>query len=165
LFKAAIAAARLDGRWRWRLLVGGGDAASVCARLNDVANRAGTGATGGAPVIAEPARPDYRDMLARCAAAVGQCGYNTALDWLQTGVPGVFVPFAEAGETEQSLRAQTLSARYGYGLIAEDDLSPQKLADAATAAAASGRIAAGDLKLDGGAESARIIGKLLAARR
>ena len=65
-------------------------------------------------------------MLTRCAAAVGQCGYNTAIDWLQAGVPGVFVPFAEAGEVEQTLRAASLQERYGYGRIAEDELTPRE---------------------------------------
>ncbi len=157
LFETAVAAARQTGTRRWRLLVGGGDAAGLCAGLNDIA--------GGAPVIAEPARADYRTMLARCAAAVGQCGYNTALDWLRAGVPGVFVPFAEAGETEQTLRAQSLHERYGYGLIAEDDLTAEKLANAAEAAIQRGRIVAGDLKLNGAAESVRIIRDLLEARR
>lgn len=157
LFETAIAAARLGGTPRWRLLVGGGDAASVCARLNDAVRCA--------PVIVEPARRDYRDMLTRCAAAVGQCGYNTALDWLQAGVPGVFVPFAEAGETEQSLRARALHERYGYGLIAENDLTPENLTEAAEMAIRRGRIAAGDLKLDGAAKSVRIISNLLEARR
>lgn len=157
LFDMAILAAREGGTRRWRLLVGGGDAAGVCARLNDAA--------GGVPVMAEPARRDYRDMLRRCAAAVGQCGYNTALDWLQAGVPGVFVPFAEAGEVEQSLRAQSLHKRYGYGLIAEDDLTPESLANATETAIGRGRIVAGNLKLDGGAESVRIISNLLKARR
>ena len=157
LFETAIAAARQGETRRWRLLVGGGDAAGACARLNDAAR--------GAPVIVEPARRDYRDMLTRCAAAVGQCGYNTALDWLQAGVPGVFVPFAEAGEVEQSLRAQSLHERYGYGLIAEENLTPENLAEAAETAIRRGRIVAGTLKLDGGAESARIIGSLLEARR
>lgn len=157
LFETAILAARISGTRRWRLLVGGGDAAGVCARLNDAA--------GSAPVIVEPARRDYRDMLSRCAAAVGQCGYNTALDWLQAGVPGVFVPFAEAGEIEQSLRAQLLGERYGYGLVAEEDLTPENLAEAAATAIGRGRIVAGTLKLDGGPESARIVGDLLKARR
>ena len=70
-------------------------------------------------------------MLTRCAAAVGQCGYNTAIDWLQAGVPGVFVPFAEAGEVEQTLRAASLQERYGFGQIAEDELTPENLAAAA----------------------------------
>ena len=157
LFETAIMAARISGTRRWRLLVGGGDAAVTCARLND--------ASRDAPVIVEPARRDYRDMLTRCAAAIGQCGYNTALDWLQAGVPGVFVPFAEAGEVEQSLRATSLHERYGYGLIAEDDLTPENLANAAETAMARGRTAAGNLKLDGGAESARIITNLLEAHR
>ena len=157
LFETAILAARISGTWRWRLLVGGGDAAGVCARLNDEAR--------GAPVIVEPARRNYRDMLSRCAAAIGQCGYNTALDWLQAGVPGVFVPFAEAGETEQSLRARALHERYGYGLIAEEDLTPENLAEAAVSAVKRGRIVAGNLKLDGGAQSARIISDLLELRR
>ena len=157
LFEIAILAAREGGTRRWRLLVGGGDAAGVCARLNDAAR--------GAPVVAEPARRDYRDMLSHSAAAVGQCGYNTALDWLQAGVTGVFVPFAEAGEVEQSLRAQMLGERYGYGMIAEEDLTPENLAEAAETAVKRGRIVAGNVKLDGGAESARIIGDLLEARR
>jgi predicted glycosyltransferase len=156
LFETAIAAARLAGSRRWRLLVGGGDAAGVCARINDAAR--------GAPVLAEPARRDYRAMLSRCAAAVGQCGYNTALDWLQAAVPGVFVPFAEAGETEQSLRAQSLHRRYGYGLIAEKNLTPENLAEAVETAIGGGRIVAGNLRLDGGAESARIIANLLETR-
>ena len=155
--ETAILAARISGTRRWRLLVGGDDAALICARLNDAAR--------GAPVIVEPARRDYRDMLTRCTAAVGQCGYNTALDWLQAGVPGVFVPFAEAGEVEQTLRAHSLCKRYGYGLIAENDLTPENLAEAAETAIARGRIVAGNLKLDGAAKSARIIGDLLKVGR
>ena len=65
LFETSIDAARIGGQ-RWRLLIGGGDAEAVCARLNNMAN--------GAPILAEPLRADYRAMLKRCAAAVGQCG-------------------------------------------------------------------------------------------
>jgi predicted glycosyltransferase len=156
LFETAIGAARIGGR-RWRLLVGGGDAAEFCARLNDLA--------AGAPVFAEPLRADYRAMLTRCAAAVGQCGYNTAIDWLQAGVPGVFVPFAEAGEVEQTLRAASLSERYGYGRIAEDELTPENLADAADAAIRRGRFTVEGLKFDGAARASRIIIDLLDMRR
>ncbi|MEW9806573.1 glycosyltransferase family protein [Mesorhizobium sp. ZMM04-5] len=156
LFDTAIEAARLGER-RWRLLVGGGDAAEVCARLN--------AAAAGAPAFAEPLRADYRSMLTRCAAAVGQCGYNTAIDWLQAGVPGVFVPFAEAGEVEQTLRAASLRQRYGYGCIAEDELTPQNLADAADAAVRHGRVSVNGLKFGGAAQTARILDELLRARR
>lgn len=155
LFETSIEAARI-GRHRWRLLVGGSDAADVCARLNGVAN--------GSPVFAEPLRADYRTMLTNCAAAVGQCGYNTAIDWLQAGVPGVFVPFAEAGEVEQTLRATSLQQRYGYGQIAEDDLTPQNLAEAATAAVRRGRFRADGLQFDGAVRTSRILVDLLDAR-
>lgn len=155
LFETSIGAARLSGR-RWRLLVGGGDAAEVCARLNVLAD--------GAPVFAEPLRPDYRAMLTRCAAAVGQCGYNTAIDWLQAGVPGVFVPFAEGGEVEQTLRAASLQQRYGFGQIAEGELTAENLAAAAETAARHGRLKVDGLKFDGASRTSQIIVDLLDAR-
>jgi predicted glycosyltransferase len=155
LFETSIDAARISGQ-RWRLLVGGSDAEAVCARLNEVAN--------GAPVFAEPLRADYRAMLTRCAAAVGQCGYNTAIDWLQAGVPGVFVPFAEAGEVEQTLRAASLQERYGFGQIAEDELTPENLAAATIAAVERGRFKANGLKFDGAARTSRILVDLLDVR-
>ncbi|MCX7304470.1 MAG: hypothetical protein NTV73_09030 [Hyphomicrobiales bacterium] len=155
LFETAIDAARY-GRRTWRLLIGGGDAEAFCARLNEMAR--------GAAVIAEPLRPDYSTMLMHCAAAVGQCGYNTAIDWLQAGVPGVFVPFAEAGEVEQTLRAASLSQRYGYGLIAEQDLSAEKLSQAAEAAVSRGRFKADGLQFDGAARTSAIVKELLQAR-
>lgn len=156
LFQAATSAAALTPGLRWRVLVGGADASHVCAAIN------ATG-TGGA-VIAEPTRQDYRELLTRCAAAVGQCGYNTAIDWLQAGVPGVFVPFAEGGEVEQTIRAESLRQRYGYACIAEDDLTPDTLAAAAQASVRRGRVAITGLKLDGASESSRIVSQLLDAR-
>jgi len=153
LFETAIEAARLGRGRRWRLLVGGIDSAAVSARLEAAAR--------GAPVAAEPARHDYRNLLKRCAAAVGQCGYNTAIDWLQAGVPGVFVPFAEAGEVEQTIRARWLKARFGYGVISEAELSPERLAGAAEDAILHGRFRAEGLKLDGAFQTSRLVRMLL----
>ena len=48
-------------------------------------------------------------MLYHAAASVSLCGYNTALDVLQSGVPAVLVPFDNGGEVEQSLRAEALA--------------------------------------------------------
>ncbi len=155
LFETAAKAARL-GSHRWRLLVGGSDSAEFCAKLNLEAD--------GVPVWAEPARPDYRQMLTRCAAAVGQCGYNTAIDWLQAGVPGVFVPFAEAGEVEQTLRATSLRQRFGFGQIAEDDLTPENLAAAAQSAIKRGRLKVKGLQLDGADRSSRMLLEFLDRR-
>lgn len=155
LFETSIDAARL-GKRQWRLLVGGSDAMEICTRLNEMAK--------GAEVLAEPLRTDYRAMLTRCVAAVGQCGYNTAIDWLQAGVPGVFVPFAEGGEVEQTLRAASLQKRYGYGCIAEDELTPENLAAATATAVARGRFTADDLRFDGAEQTGRILLEFLGSR-
>jgi len=156
LFEMAIRAARESGKRRWRLLVGGVDAVDLCRHLNEAAN--------GAPAFAELARRDYRDMLMRCTAAVGQCGYNTAIDWMQIGVPGVFVPFADEKEVEQTQRAHLLSRHYGYGLIAESDLTPENLVAAVEAAIDRGRILAEDANLEGGVGTVRILEQMLRAR-
>lgn len=157
LFETAVDAARIADTRRWRLLVGGADADDLCAELNDSA--------GSAPVVAERVRRDYREMLTRCAAAVGRCGYNTALDWLQAGVPGVFVPFADGAQKEQTLRGRLMHQRLGYGFIAADELTPANLLTVTESTIKRGRIDAGDLDMDGAAGSARLIANMLASRR
>jgi predicted glycosyltransferase len=55
------------------------------------------------------------------------CGYNTALDVLQTGVSAVFVPFDAGGEVEQSLRAKALSEQPNIVVLKNADLSVETL--------------------------------------
>lgn len=118
LFETARAAAQLDRSRIWRLLVGGRDAE---ARIAELAI--------GAPanVVVESVRPDFRQMLHGAAASVSMCGYNTALDILQTGVPAVFVPFDAGGEKEQALRATALTRHPGIACLAPDSLDAQSL--------------------------------------
>lgn len=52
--------------------------------------------------------PDLREEMQRAAVSVSQCGYNTSLDILQSGVPALVVPFAEGSEDEQTKRAERL---------------------------------------------------------
>jgi predicted glycosyltransferase len=52
--------------------------------------------------------PDLVAELRAASASVSQCGYNTALDLLRTGVPALVVPFAEGREDEQTRRAERL---------------------------------------------------------
>ncbi len=52
--------------------------------------------------------PDLAAELVRARASVSQCGYNTALDLLRARVPALVVPFAAAGEDEQTRRAARL---------------------------------------------------------
>jgi predicted glycosyltransferase len=56
--------------------------------------------------------PDLTAELSVAAASVSQCGYNTTLDLLRTGVPALVVPFAAGNEDEQTKRAERL-ARLG----------------------------------------------------
>jgi len=107
LFAMAIEAAR--GRAdTWRCLIPGHDAVEKCQQLQKHAPQ---------NVICEPVRPDFRDLLQRARASVSLCGYNTAMDILQTGLPCVFVPFEEGTEVEQSWRANALSALPGIEML------------------------------------------------
>jgi len=112
VFDAVIDAARLRPQVHWLLLVGGND-----ARRRRLAARAP------AHVSVRPPRRDYRALLQGALASVSMCGYNTALDVMQTGVPSVLVPFDDGGEVEQSLRAEALSTLNGIAVLRQDALS------------------------------------------
>jgi predicted glycosyltransferase len=146
LLAAAVAAARLGTR-RWRLRVGGADAAAEAARLNALA--------AGAPVIAEPAAPDYRARLRTCAASVSLAGYNTAVALLQTGAPAVLVPISAPTQQEQRLRAGALARLPQFERL--DATDPAALAAAVTRAMARGRGAPPTVALDGVARAAAAI--------
>ncbi len=88
----------------------------------------------------EPNRPDFRALLGHAALSVSQAGYNTALDVLAAGVRAIFVPFAAHDETEQTDRARALAARGLATVIAEHELTAERLA--ATVAARDGCTAA-----------------------
>ncbi len=152
LFRAAVAAAE-GSPLTWRLLVGGTDPAPRIARL-------AAGAT--ANVIAEPARPDFRSLLTRAAVSVSMCGYNTALDLLQTGCPAVLVPFDDGAEVEQTLRAQSLAKLPGFALLRQAELSGDALARAAGEMARTPRRGPSDFAMDGAAQSVAIAERMAA---
>lgn len=120
------AAAKI-GDERWRLLVGGHDRDQRIAALK---------ARGGTAMI-EPVRPDFRELLAAADVAVLQCGYNSAIDVVQSGIRAVFVPFEGEGETEQLLRARHFATNFGSQVLREADLTPDRLAQAVEAARGS----------------------------
>ena len=118
LFKTAIAAAVQDPKRTWRILVGGANAQTKIKKLIPTAP---------ANVQIEAARPDFRQMLNHANVSVSMCGYNTALDILQTGVSAVFVPFDAGGEVEQSLRAKALSEQSNIAVLKDADLGVETL--------------------------------------
>jgi predicted glycosyltransferase len=58
--------------------------------------------------------PDLAAELAAATVSVSQCGYNTALQVVRSGLPALVVPFAAPGEDEQSRRAAKLA---GLGAV------------------------------------------------
>lgn len=144
-FDAAREAAALTPHLTWRLLVGGAGRAQ----------RVAAGAPNNA--IVEETRADFREVLSRAACFVGQCGYNTALDVIMAGAPAVFAPFAEGGETEQTLRAESLRERVGYGVLEEAALTGEALAAAVAAQIARGRPQRLNAALDGARRTVEIV--------
>lgn len=107
-------------------------------------------------VIVERARRDFPELLKRARLSVSQAGYNTVLDVLVAGVPAVFVPFAQANETEQTQRAEAL-ARHGRAIVTpEAALTPERLAAAIDDALALPR-ASHEVTLGGAEKSAAIL--------
>lgn len=125
LFNCARTAAALDNTRQWRILVGGQNAVTIITELKRDAP---------ANLIVEPTRSDFRQMLHHAAVSVSFCGYNTALDLLQTTCPAVLVPFDAGGEVEQGIRAQSLAQQSGFEVLRAAELSPQALLNAIEAA-------------------------------
>jgi predicted glycosyltransferase len=119
LFRAALQAAMLEPETTFRLLVGGSESAANTAVLR--AERSSNN------VIIEPTRPDFRQMLTGAKATISMCGYNTAMDVLQSQTPAVFVPFDAGGEVEQTLRAESLAQRDGFAVVKADEASGCRL--------------------------------------
>lgn len=148
LFAAASQAAALDGRRPWRLLIGATQAAERIAALQ---------ANAPANLTVERVRPDYRQMLHHAAASVSFCGYNTALDLLQTGCPAVLVPFDDGSEVEQSIRAKALQAQPGFAALPLSELSATRLLSAVNGLCQSGRCRAPYVSANGAAETVTIV--------
>ncbi len=155
LFECAIAAARTSDV-HWRLLVGGADRADRIEKLRDLA--------GALDITIEAVRPDFRQMLHGAAASVSMCGYNTALDLLQTGLPAVLVPFDDGGEVEQTLRAKALASLSGIEVLSAAESTADALSEAVDQVVASGHRSPAGLQMQGAAQSVRIVENLLEQR-
>jgi predicted glycosyltransferase len=155
LLQAAVAVRTLSAeRDRpWRLITGGNLPQAEFERLQASAKE----------FTVERFRTDFKDLLSRCRVSVSQGGYNTVLEILASRTPSVIVPFAEAGESEQTDRAELLAAK---GLLR---LLPAPALDAARLAAEIDRAAvmaipSFTINLDGARESAALILDALAKR-
>lgn len=149
LIEAALAARPLT-QWRdqpWRIVTGPGMAERDLAALRASLPKG---------VILDRVRPDLPALFARCRLSVSQAGYNTVMELLSVRARALVVPFAEASETEQTLRARRLAALGMIDVIETDALDPATFAAAIDRAAARERPVV-DLHFDGAAETARIL--------
>ena len=100
--------------------------------------------------------PNLRTTLGCAAGSVSQCGYNTALDLLWSGVPALVVPF----EDEQLRRARTLEALGALRVLSPDCLNGARLADEIRALMRFEPARVG-IDLDGAERSARLLAERL----
>jgi predicted glycosyltransferase len=102
-------------------------------------------------------REDFPALLANAELSISQAGYNTAADVLKAGCRSIMVPFAAGGETEQSRRAEALSALGLVHVVSERALSPQSLGEAIDAVVGSPRHGCAGLNLDGAETTAALL--------
>ncbi len=148
IFECAIEAASLDTSQNWRILVGGSNSANEIKRLKKRARSNN--------LTIESTRPDFRQMLHHAACSVSMCGYNTALDLMQTGTASVFIPFDEGGEVEQTLRAKSLAKHPGFSVLTANVLTPQSLIESIHASRSVKGAEIAGLEFDGANETVRI---------
>lgn len=126
LLRAAADAHRLRlAPWgfRTRLVTGPFFAAEETSKLE-------AQAAGCSGLTVERFIPDLCEAMAGAAVSVSQCGYNTTLDVLRSGVPAVVVPYDEERENEQSERARRLARLGALKVLPAARLTPERLAEA-----------------------------------
>ncbi len=113
-------------------------------------------------VTVERARPDFRRLLGSALLSISQGGYNTVMEVLQAGVPGVVVPYSGGLETEQTLRARLLAERGLIESVTEEALGPETLARAIDRALARPPLERSPVDTGGARRTAELLGELLA---
>ncbi len=107
--------------------------------------------------------PDLRTLLAGASASVSMCGYNTALELIETRVPALVVPFAEGREDEQLRRAHRLE-RLGALRVLEPSLLDGAALAEALAELRLFRPQAVSLDVDGAADTVAALDELVRLR-
>lgn len=146
LLAAAIRAKKLTRHRhrRWRIVTGANLPAAERAQLDKLA-------AGDPDIAIEGFRNDFARLLAACHLSISQGGYNTVMELIATRCPSVVVPFAEGGESEQTLRARMLVERQVLSMVDPEFLTAGTLAAAIDGARPPAELA---LNLDGARQSA-----------
>ena len=93
---------------------------------------------------------------------MSQCGYNTTLDLLRTGVPALVVPFAEGGEDEQTRRAERLERLGAVRVLEAGRARRRRRWRPRSASCSRSAPSRSTLDLDGARTTALIVGNMLA---
>ncbi len=104
--------------------------------------------------------PDVYAELSQATASVSQCGYNTAIDVLRSGVSALVVPFDQGSETEQMNRARRLEHLGLLRVLKQDELTAQRLAEEVRSLLLF-KPKPAELDLNGAKNATRIIEELL----
>jgi len=123
ILKTAIAAKPLScfKNHLWRLLVSPSISADDFRALQELDTNG---------IILQRNRADFTGLLHRARLSISQAGYNTITDILQSDTPACVIPYAEANEIEQTLRARRLQEKGRLVMLEEKRLSPETLATA-----------------------------------
>ncbi len=105
--------------------------------------------------------PGLKCLLRHATVSVSQCGYNTTMDLLKTRVPALLVPYAKAGENEQTKRALKLEKMGMVRVLAETTLNADTLIREIDSLLLF-KHATHAMLMDGANQSAKIILQLLA---
>jgi predicted glycosyltransferase len=153
ILKTSIAARPLSslGHLTWRLLV----SPSIDQFDYDELRR-----LSGEGIRIERNRPDFSELIKRARLSISQAGYNTVTDILNSTTAAVVVPFAEAGEMEQTMRAQILQRHDRLVMLEQENLSATNLAAAVDSAC--NRNAMLEVNLAGAQHSAAAVSHWLA---
>jgi predicted glycosyltransferase len=148
ILRTALAAKPLSAcrDLHWRLLVSPAISAADFKQLQELADDG---------VSVERNRSDFSELIKRARLSISQAGYNTMTDLLNSDTPAVVIPYAEADEIEQTLRARALQARGRLIALNQSELGAASLARSMTAALATDTRLA--VNLDGADNSAVMV--------
>ena len=104
--------------------------------------------------------PDLGHELRHAAGSVSQCGYNTAMDLLDSRVPALVIPSGGANEDEQMKRARRLKALGAVRVLPATEMTAPRLA-AEIAALASFTPTASCLNVSGAERTTHLIDAML----
>ena len=135
---------------QWRILVSPSIDES---HLDQLKRRAGDG------IIIERNRSDFSELVKRARLSISQAGYNTITDILNSTTAAVVIPYAEADEIEQTMRAQKLHRCGRLVMLQQNDLSAATLA--AAIEQADRQKPSLEVNLDGAVNSATVISQWL----